>query len=396
LKLKYTFAKTKTSQMKHTKNMTKKRLIVFAAFLGIFSGVLFTSHAVFADNYQDQINTLENENAAKQGNKNVLGIQASSLQDAISKLQSQINSLQSQIASNEVARDQTIAKITKSEADLKKQKSYLGDSLKAMYVDGSISSLEMLASSQDLDHFVDQEEYQNSVQGQIQRTLDSIKQLREQLDKDKVSLERMIAELSAMRTSVATQQAEQARILALNQSQQNELDTQIRTNNDNIDRLRAEQARLNNFGAAGTGVNCGGGYPGSTRGVNGTWGCNYGLDEGLDDWGMYNRECVSYTAFKVKASGRSMPAWGAMGVGNANQWDDNARASGIPVDRSPRRGDVAVSNAGSFGHVMYVEQVASDGSIYVSDYNQQWDGRYRIYWIDASKVAEKGLVFIHF
>ena len=35
-----------------------------------------------------------------------------------------------------------------------------------------------------------------------------------------------------------------------------------------------------------------------------------------------------------------MPRWGNQSRGNANQWDDNARREGIPVDTDPRPGDV--------------------------------------------------------
>ncbi|MDB5181654.1 MAG: hypothetical protein JWP13_417 [Candidatus Saccharibacteria bacterium] len=108
-----------------------------------------------------------------------------------------------------------------------------------------------------------------------------------------------------------------------------------------------------------------------------------------DPWGMYKRQCVSYTAWAVAASGRNMPYWG--GKGNANQWDDNARAAGIPVDSSPRVGDVAVRNSGSFGHVMYVDSVNGDGTINVSQYNANWNGAY-----STATVGTSGLVFIHF
>lgn len=389
-----TLAKTKTPKSTY---MKKSHLIVLA-LIGLFVAGTVTTQVVFADRYQDQINNLNNDSASKQGSLNQLGAQASSLQDAISKLRAEIANLQSQISANETKRAEVVVKITQAESDLAKQRSYLADSLKAMYVDGSISSLEMLASSQDINHFVDQEEYQNSVQGQIKRTLDTIKELKIKLDSDRTTLERMIADLSAMRARVSSQQAEQARLLSLNQQQQNELDAQIKANGDKVRDLQIQQAaeNLRLFGmTAGTGANCGGGYPGSAPSPwGGMWGCNYPIDNTIDNWGMYNRECVSYTAFKVAASGRYMPSWG--GRGNANQWDDNARAMGIPVDRSPRRGDVAVSNSGYYGHVMYVESVGSDGSIYVSDYNQQFDGKYREYWISADKVANRGLVFIHF
>ena len=53
-------------------------------------------------------------------------------------------------------------------------------------------------------------------------------------------------------------------------------------------------------------------------------------------------------------------------------------AAGIPVDLNPTPGSIAVSNAGYYGHAMYVEAVGSNGqqAIYISQYNANWDGRY--------------------
>jgi surface antigen len=84
-----------------------------------------------------------------------------------------------------------------------------------------------------------------------------------------------------------------------------------------------------------------------------------------------------------------MPNWG--GRGNANQWDDDAIAAGIPVDTNPQVGDVAVQNGGIFGHVMYVEAVNPDGTIYVSQMNYDLQGHY-----SEMTRSTAGLVFIHF
>lgn len=84
-----------------------------------------------------------------------------------------------------------------------------------------------------------------------------------------------------------------------------------------------------------------------------------------------------------------MPYWS--GRGHANQWDDNARAAGIPVAGNPRVGDIAVSNAGYYGHTMYVEAVYDDGTIYVSQYNAGWNGR-----DSEARISVSNLVFIHF
>jgi surface antigen len=109
---------------------------------------------------------------------------------------------------------------------------------------------------------------------------------------------------------------------------------------------------------------------------------------------MYNRECVSYTAWKVYESGHYMPYWG--GRGNANEWDDNARAAGMRVDHDPN-GDavVAIKNAGTYGHAMWVESVNANGTINISQYNANSitdPGKFS----RAYNVSTSGLVFIHF
>jgi surface antigen len=380
--------RSKKVSAKTKKFMTKKHIVTLTALtLTVFATT--ASPVVFADRFQDQINELNQQSAVKQDGLNSLGSQAADLKDQINKLQAQISALQAQIQANENQKVVTLAKIADAEAKLVQNKQYLSDSIKAMYVEGGMSSLEMLATSKNLNDFVDQKQYQTSVQGKIQETLAAIKDLQAQLLTEKTNLERMIADQQDMKVKVATQQAEQARLLSLNQAQQSELDGQIKANSTKVADLHKQQALENarlSGGKIPSGVKGGGGYPG-------VW-AFAPMDSIVDSWGMYNRECVSWTAYKVAASGRYMPHWG--GYGNANQWDDNARAADIPVSHTPKSGDVAVSNSGTYGHVMYVEDVAGDGSIFVSDYNQQYDGLYRTYWISASTVSARGLLFIHF
>lgn len=367
----------------------RKKLVISSVVIGLIVGGVAVSPLVQAQTYQEQINALSAQNSDKQSNLGVLDDQAAGLQDTINKLQVQINALQSQIQINDAKRIDTVAQIAAAEAELTRQKGILSDDIKAMYIGGQMSSLEELATSQSLSEFADAQQYKIAVQHKIQAQLKSINDLKAKLATEKANLERMIADLNTMRNTVSTQQAEQARLLALNQQQQADLDNQIKANSAKIADLRRQQAIENArlFGnKIPAGIPGGGGYPGKWAFAP--------QDTIIDSWGMYNRECVSWTAYKVYASGRYMPYWG--GIGNANQWDDNARAAGIPVDSRPRQGDVAVSNSGAFGHVMYVEQTAGDGSIYVSDYNQQYDGLYREYWIAASTVSARGLVFIHF
>jgi peptidoglycan DL-endopeptidase CwlO len=220
---------------------------------------------------------------------------------------------------------------------------------------------------------------QNKIDGQIKE----INALQAQLEKQKAELDVVVKSEQSQNDQLASAQAQQQQLLAFNQGQQTAFNQQISANSGQIAELRRQQIAANaRFTGGGGSAACGGGYPGY-------W-CNAPQDSIIDTWGMYNRECVSYTAFRVAASGRYMPYWG--GVGNANQWDDNARRAGIPVDGNPQPGDVAISNSGAFGHAMYVESVNGNGTINISQYNAALDGRYST----RGGLSPAGLVFIHF
>ncbi len=337
---------------------------------------------VRADQFDEQIRQLNADNSNKQAAVAQLGSQASSFQDAINKLQQQITAMQNDIAANQKRVGELQQQIADAEAELAKQKSLLGQDIRAMYVEDDISTLEMLASSKDLSDFVDKQQYRNSVQDKITTTLNKITDLKHQLSGEKETLDQTIKDQQNIEAQLAAQQGQQNQLLSLNQQQQSDLTGQMQLNNAKVSQLRKQQAAINAQifgGSVPVGIPGGGGYPGAWAFAP--------QDSIVDTWGMYNRECVSYTAWKVWSTGRYMP----YGFGNANQWDDNARARGFPVDTNPREGDVAIKNAGFYGHAMYVEHVYGDGTIYISQYNAGLDGYY-----SEARISTSGLVFIHF
>lgn len=386
----------KKSKLKINKNSFKAQFVGVLLLIGLLGFSTIAPVFTKADSLQDQINALNAENSQKKEQKGILGLEADSLSSAIAQLQGQIDALQAEINAKQQKAAELQQQIVAAQAELDKQKSLLGQTIKAMYLEGEISTVEMLASSNDLSDFFDKQQYRESVRAKVKTALEKVTQLKQELATQKETLERVIKEQESLRGELAAQRGEKDRVLALNQSQQNDLNNQIKNNSARVAELRAQQ-RLQNLQAGGMAnfTTCAGGYPASVANrIGSNWGCNYPLDNTIDNWGMYNRECVSYTAFKVYESGRYMPYWG--GRGNANLWDDNARAAGIPVDRSPRAGDVAVWHIGTYGHVMYVEAVRGDGSILISEYNYDWTGRYSERVISASQVQAQGLVFIHF
>ncbi len=365
--------------------ITRFRLFAVTAIILIFGFPI-----VHADQFDEQIKALQQQNSANSAQASSLAAQASSYEDAINRLEAQINSLQQSIVSTQNKIDDLNNQITIAEADLAQQKKVLGENIKAMYLEGDISALEVLASSKNLSDFVDKQQNRNAVQSKVAATLTKINDLKAQLVQQQKEQNGLLSNLQGQRAQVQASENQQASLLSFTQAQKASYDQQIKSNNTQIASLRAQQAAANARLFAGANVVLGSACDTAHGDTYPSPWCSSYQDSMLDSWGMLNRECVSYTAWKVAESGRFMPYWG--GVGNANQWDEDAIADGIPVDGTPRAGDVAIKNSQPYGHAMYVESVNGDGTINISQYNANLDGRYS----QVYNLSPSGLVFIHF
>lgn len=104
-----------------------------------------------------------------------------------------------------------------------------------------------------------------------------------------------------------------------------------------------------------------------------------------DPWGFTERQCVSFTAWRLYQHGHAIRNSGQQ-WGNASNWDDAARALGKVVTTRAKVGAVAQWNsyerstfytstgtgtlqAGAYGHVAYVTAVYADGSVRIEQYN---------------------------
>lgn len=314
-----------------------------------------------------------------------LRAQAVSYQDAVARLNGQISILQGQINYNMAEQARLTNEIAVKEAEITRQRQILASDLKAMYVDDQMSTIEMLATSKNLSDYVDKEAYRNVVQMKIQSTLKEIAALQAQLKSQKDQVELLLNQQRAQQAQLAAARAEQASLLAYNQSQQAAYNAQTSANQRKLDALIAAQRAANNdTSAAYYFIRFPGAvhefnpynYPYANAGFGMSTAPGCVDNDGPDKWGYCTRQCVSYAAWAVEASGRSAPYY----YGNAKDWVGAARARGIPVYTSnPKPGDVAISTAGTWGHAMYVEAV-SGNQIYVSQYNQQLTGRFSTQW----------------
>ncbi len=131
----------------------------------------------------------------------------------------------------------------------------------------------------------------------------------------------------------------------------------------------------------------------ASMGINGVLGDDYpnvlrnsDKDSLIDPWRFYNRECVSFVAWRINhANGVAFTNYMDGGHwGNANNWDDNARALGYTVNNTPARGAIAQSDTqSSAGHVAWVAAVGK-GTVTVEDYNYSSPGNYGVRTVPTS------------
>lgn len=372
----------------HTTVKRRKLLTAVTVFLVVFvtAGMTIAPRIVpevFADT-NSEIQRLQQENAANKNIVSQLQAEAVNYKDAIARLQSQISSVQTQIDINSAEQVRIQETIVANEKELVRQRSILGENIRVMYIEGKITTLEMLATSKNLSDFVDKEEYRTTIKNKIQATLTQINDLQNKLKEDNIRVTKLLEEQQQQRTVLAHARSEQASMLSYNQSQQGAYNQKTKDNQAKIAALIAAQRRANNSTDGGYYFLRFNGtvkdfdpsaYPYKNAGFSMSTAPGCVDNDGPDRWGYCTRQCVSFAAWAVEASGRNAPLY----YGNAKQWVAAAYRNGVEVSRVPEPGDVAISTAGTWGHAMYVEKVEAS-RIYVSQYNAGLDGEFSYQW----------------
>lgn len=347
---------------------TKGMLIAGAILMATAAPVSMFVKPVTARDFAAEIQAVQNQINQYQAEAGRLASEARTLENELARLNSEKAALQAQIDAKQIEYDKLVADIAENERKIALLQDSLGDILAKLHVGEEISPLEMLASSSNISEYLDQQAQREAVRDGLTETIDEINSIKKQLEQQKVDVQRVLDDQKAQREALTAKENEQQALV--NETRGQEAAYQAMSAKSEAakkDLERQQQAAIaaamraaGNSGSAVAGDPSKGGYPSK-------W-ANAPQDSIVDSWGMYNRECVSYTAWKVYQKNGYMPYWG--GRGNANQWPGNARAAGIGTGSTPRAGSVGVISAGYYGHVVWVESVNPDGTINISQYNE--------------------------
>jgi len=343
-------------------------VVAFAVLISFsIGGVIFSQYAS-ADQYDERIRALERDIAIYESQAGELAQQADTYQREVSRLSGEKATIQAQVDISQEKFNKLTVEIADTEKQIKDSQDGLGTTIADLYVDDTVTPIELIASSENITDFLNKQEYRNSVRDQLSSTIKKVKELKTKLDQQKNDVEKVLKDQTAQKDALAAKEAEQQNLLAKTQGDEaayRQLSSESSTKKQQLQREQqmAIEAAIRAAGGGGGAVAGDpnkGGYPSNLANSD------YN-NPVVDPWGMYSRQCVSYTAWKVYQKNGYMPYWG--GRGNANQWPGNARAAGMTVSSQPRAGSVGVIMAGAYGHVVWVEGVNSNGTINVSQYN---------------------------
>lgn len=339
-----------------------------------------------ADQYDDQINALQKQIDQYQSSASSLATQADTLQNELARLTNEKAQIQSQIDLSQAQYNSLQNQINDTQKKITDNKNALGTTIADMYVDNSISPLEMLASSKNIGDYVDKQSYRASVNDQLKQTINTINDLKNKLEKDQQSVKIVLANQTSSKEALIVKETEQANLLATTQGQEaayQQLSDKAKS--AQIAAHAAQQAEIaSRIASSGGATLVSGGaapdYPWnssncamvgylSTGGVDGN---------GTDGHGYGCRQCASFAAWKVARETDTYPNnWG-----NAQNFPSSARGV-FATGYTPRANSLAVMSGSSAGngegHIVWVDAVNGDGTLTVEQYNYNYGAGYGMY-----------------
>jgi peptidoglycan hydrolase CwlO-like protein/surface antigen len=344
--------------------------IIFLALIFAVPAVFTTSsipvEAVTSSELQQQKNDIAQKIKDNVAQADSLSSQVDTLENRIASLDNEITTAQNEITQTESKIEELSVQITQTQTEIDRQKELLKQNLVQMYKLSGSTSMELLLSSDDFSTYINNEEYLASIKDGVKTSVDGIIVQKQSLENNKAEQQNLKADIEARKISLEATRSERSALLEQTQGEESRyraIVSELEVQQKEINRQLASLSRSISYVGDGSYPWAGEGFP-----------CS-----GSDPWGMCYRQCVSYTAWKVASTGRFMPTNWTNGRGNARNWVNLTNQdiqNGISVHDDPQPGDVAIWSNGPYGHAMFVEDVYDNGTIFISQYNFNFDGRY--------------------
>lgn len=280
---------------------------------------------------------------------------AQTLEGEVERLNAEIASLEADIVANQAIADDLSAQITENEAKLELQQSALARMLVEMHFESEPDAIILLAGSSTIGDYAEKQSRQNNAKTQVATSAEAIRELKEDLAKQKASVDALIESAEASRAEITAKRNRQNALIAKYQNDSAAYERDAAAARETMQQeIAAEIAKYNSGGVVGEGFNS---YPYADR-------CPQD-NVGYIVVGGYVCQCTSYAGWKAQEYfDIYISSWG-----DAKNWGNTASRLGYVVDNNPTPHSIAYSTSGIYGHVMWVESVNANGTINLSEYN---------------------------
>ena len=221
---------------------------IFAIFVLLFSA--FLPSPVKADQFDEQIAALKKKVQDTQALADQKSAEVNTLKGKLASIEADINAAQQQLDLTRLEIRRTQATIDETNRQLARQQDILKDNIKTIYKEGSISPIEVLASSKNLSDFVSQQQYLGAIKRKVDDNIVKIEQLKKELDVKKGQLNAQSTQQETVVNQIAAKRAEQQSILARTQGEESNYLNVIKEDNAKIADLRRQQAAIIEIGRA--------------------------------------------------------------------------------------------------------------------------------------------------
>ena len=344
---------------------------IFILILGAF--FLFqTDKKAAATDYCVTQACLEAEKALNEANQAAAAARnaARTLQGEVAYLNAQIVALEAKIRANKALAADLTKQIKENKEKLEKQENSLASLLIDRHFETEPDAIIILAGSNSISDYAERQARDETVKTQIALSAQAIKTLKEQLEAQKNEVDSLIAEQQVREQEIANVRAQKNALIAQYQHNAAAYSAQAKEAEENMNaEIVKEIQRLIEAGVSVAGTDtyiyrdvCNPGL--GARFATPPYTYNY-ANRGI--YGGVICQCTGYVGWKAwQYTGHRLRI---VGWGDAKDWISSARRRGYTVSSIPRANSIAVLTSGTYGHVMWVEQVISGSSIIISDYN---------------------------
>ena len=203
------------------------------------------------DSAEAKIKNLNAEKAETQEYVDALMAKVNLLQDKIDKLEAEKKALQNEINAIEAKIKKTEAEIEQAQKEIEQKQAEFDEvynqycqRLRAMYISGNVTTLEILLESGDMSAVLTRAEMVKSVSEQDSETLDTLMKKMQEIEEKRQELELKKQELQQDKENLSAQKAELQKSIDDISASKSELDSEVAKCNTAIAKLNSQTAEI--------------------------------------------------------------------------------------------------------------------------------------------------------